>query len=78
MAKLKINDKGKKPDSEAKWKKLKHDGTNLDCLHCKYTTAEESIPTEEFESHYPDGSTKTIKEIKVVRGKHDDAIGWIY
>lgn len=60
----------------------------IDCVHCHYQEAEDSLPKKDFkiiEKVYDkDGKdtgktkTKIIKEITIVRGKHDDIQGWIY
>jgi hypothetical protein len=56
-----------------------------ECLHCKYTNCESSIPTKDFKIEEPvldkDGKiiktiTRTIKKINIVNGSHDDVIGW--
>lgn len=42
------------------------------CLNCKFTLAENSIPSKPFTSN-----KKLITKIKIVRGKkYDDVIGW--
>jgi len=58
------------------------------CNHCKFEIAEQSIPTENFkmiESAYDkDGKrtgkklTKTITEIKIITGRHQDVQGWTW
>ena len=56
------------------------------CLHCKYSKAEQSIPTENFtvkdskldKKGKPTGEiiSRTIKEITIIQGDHDDVIAW--
>jgi len=55
------------------------------CLHCKYSKALESVPTKDFkiQEHTFDKNgkitkttTRTIKEIELVIGSHQDVIGW--
>jgi|TARA_R110000823_G_C15846681_1_gene491735 hypothetical protein len=56
------------------------------CLHCKYQQAENSLPKESFKvnqsvldkngKHTGKTIEKEIKEITIVRGSHDDVIGW--
>ena len=62
------------------------------CLHCKYSKAEESIPSKDFsvnvnvikESVDKKGKvttttttkTKIIKEVTLKIGSHQDVIGW--
>lgn len=42
------------------------------CLNCKFTLAENSIPSKPFTSN-----KKLITKIRIVRGKkYDDCIGW--
>ena len=67
-----------------KWKQfIKHEPNNIDCLHCKYQKAEDSIPSEDFqvndydENGLPDG-TKTISEITIDYGEHEDVRGWYW
>jgi len=79
MVKLsKVTDMTAEQKAVAKWKKLKHDEGNLDCLHCKMAEAEDSIPTEEFDVKDDLGNPRTIKEITVVRGRYGDCIGWTF
>ena len=57
-----------------------------DCLHCKYQKCEDSMPRNSFKiietimdsKGNPTSKTKEreIKEITIVRGSHDDIIGW--
>jgi len=65
-----------------RWKILECD-KGLDCLHCKYERAEKSIPKENFIVKRFDKSGKSlpdrlVKEIRVIRGRHDDAVGWFF
>ena len=46
------------------------------CLHCQYTIAENSIPKSEFTVKDSKGKSKTITEITLKHGSHDDCIGW--
>ena len=64
-----------------RWKKFfKCEPNNIDCIHCKYTEQEKSIPKTDFQhiSIDEDGNKKqiTIKEITLVYGKHEDVVGW--
>ena len=56
------------------------------CLHCKYTICEKSLPRESYKINKnvldkngnPTGKLiqKEVTEISIVRGSHDDIIGW--
>ena len=56
------------------------------CLHCKYQICQDSMPRESFKVNQevmdkngkPTGKLiqKEIKEITIVRGSHDDILGW--
>ena len=56
------------------------------CLHCKYEICENSMPRNSFiinetvfdKNNKPTNKTikKEIKEITIVRGSHDDIMGW--
>ena len=52
------------------------------CLHCQYQKCEDSLPRESFIIKDVDveGNIKKIKvkEITIVRGSHDDIIGWSF
>ena len=58
------------------------------CLHCKYEICEASLPRESFKvkNNILDKHgkltneiiTREIKEITIVRGLHDDIIGWSF
>ena len=74
--------------SNPKWKKVLvctcKEKIDL-CLHCKYSKALESIPTKDFKIEEPSFDkngkiiktvTRTVKEITIVNGSHDDVIGW--
>jgi len=77
-----------------KWKKfLKHDELDINCNHCKFQEAEDSIPFQEAEDSIPkenfvykkikDNKSKsiisvTVKEISIVTGSQDEVIGWNY
>jgi len=79
---------------EPRWKKIISctcHGKELDlCLHCKYSEREKSIPKNDFKikeikkSIDDKGKTtiteklRTVKEITIVRGRHQDVIGWTY
>ena len=81
---LKINDISEEEKQKAKWKKLACNcETDPDCKACHFKEAEESIPQNEFtvKEFDKDGNEigdKTIKEIKVIRGKYNDCIGWYF
>lgn len=69
-----------------KWKKVlvcTCKGKIDDCLHCKYSKAEESIPKNDFKIKWVDEKTKkqkikTISDITVMLGRHDDVMGWTF
>jgi len=68
-----------------KWKKfLKHDELDINCNHCKFQEAEDSIPKENFVyKKIKDSKSKsvisvTVKEISIVTGSQDEVIGWNY
>jgi len=73
---------------DPKWKKIlvcTCEGKIDLCNHCKYTKAEKSIPSKDFKIQQSifdkNGKiiktvSKTIKEVTIVRGSHDDIIGW--
>lgn len=75
-----------KDKKKLKWKKLKHDPENIECLHCKYEEAENSLENHIATSN--DDDTMTVKDennidkivtrgkTTILRGKHDDVIGW--
>ena len=50
------------------------------CLHCKYTICEKSMPRESYKVNTQDKKGKPmvseVKEITIVRGSHDDIVGW--
>jgi len=55
------------------------------CTHCRYEIAEKSIPSKDFkiQEHTFDKNgkitkttTRTIKEISLVIGSHDDVVAW--
>jgi len=84
---MKVNNLIKDP----KWKKVLVcicEGKIDLCDHCKYSKAEKSIPSENFkviEPIYdkrgkPTGKklTRTINEINVLIGSHDDVQGWTF
>ena len=53
-----------------------------ECLHCRYSKAEKSIPKTNFTVMEKDENgnevLRTISEIKIIRGSHDDIIGWSF
>ena len=81
----KLKDSGKK-EKDFKWKILKHNSNDLDCLHCKYLKAENSLKdkikdmkdtdTTKYKDKSGVETTHTFKLLKVFRGRHDDVIGW--
>jgi len=83
---LKINNLEKNP----KWKKVlvcTCEGKLDLCLHCKYSNALESIPSKDFKvsndvmdknGKVIKKQTRIVKEITIVKGSHDDVIGWIF
>ena len=56
------------------------------CLHCKYQQCEDSMPRDSFKVKQPvieNGKIKNhiekiVKEITIIRGSHDDIVGWTY
>jgi hypothetical protein len=61
------------------------------CQHCKYSACEKSIPSNDFKVKEIKKSidkktgkiamvetSRTVKEITIVKGKHDDVIGWFF
>jgi len=57
------------------------------CNFCRFFKAEKSIPSKDFkiQEHTFDKNgkitkttTRTVKEIRLVIGSHDDVIGWNY
>jgi hypothetical protein len=74
---MKINGLIKNP----KWKDFyKHDDKNINCKHCKYQTAENSIPKKDFQTATVDKNKKIsmriVKEVTIVRGSDEDIIGF--
>jgi len=71
-----------------KWKKVlvcTCKGKINECLHCKYSKAEKSVPKENFKVNddlfdkngkVSKKQTRTVKEISLIIGSHDDVIGW--
>lgn len=71
-----------------KWKKIlvcTCEGKIDLCNFCKYTKAEKSIPSKDFKIQQSifdkNGKiiktvSKTIKEVTIVRGSHEDVIAW--
>ena len=81
--KLKINNL--KDDSKILWKKMSCtcNKSNVmeshpvkECLHCKYTICEESMPRQSFIIKDKKGKDIEITQITIVRGSHDDIQGW--
>tara|TARA_R110000803_G_C11903075_1_gene312337 strand:+ start:389 stop:640 length:252 start_codon:yes stop_codon:yes gene_type:complete len=81
---MKVNGLIKSP----KWKEFfKHDSKNINCVHCKYQKAEDSIPKKDFTIKIRKNITKSkpdgdivdlvIKELKIVRGSDEDIIGFV-
>tara|TARA_R110002051_G_scaffold174404_1_gene244644 strand:+ start:424 stop:708 length:285 start_codon:yes stop_codon:yes gene_type:complete len=52
------------------------------CMNCKYQQAENSLPKSNFNQVSIDKKGKEtlriINEITIVRGSHDDIIGWTF
>jgi len=74
LDKLTIIDDLKK--SNPQYNKLKCDNS-LECEHCLFQKAEDSIPTKAFKIY--DSKLKKeiiIKKIKISRGRYDDCMGW--
>jgi len=81
---MKVNGLVKNP----KWKKVlvcTCEGKLDLCLHCKFSNALESVPSENFRVNddirdkngkVTKKQTKIVKEITIVKGSHDDVIGW--
>ena len=71
------------PNEKILWKKF--DSSSEEFL--KYQKAEDSIPKKDFKINVPivdkNGRMKSIEsklitQIKIVRGSHDDVIGWTF
>jgi len=65
--------------TKCRWKeclKCTCEGQLKECLHCKYTKRENSIPKENFTVKDKDGNDHLITEITVVVGEDGDIIGW--
>ena len=70
-----------------RWKKLicKCDHSDItkeypiaNCLHCKFTEQEKSMPKKSF-TVIRKGKTEQINKIKIVRGKmYNEIIGWVF
>jgi len=86
LNKSKIKDTNK-DEKDFKWKKLKHEPQNLQCLHCKFDRAEQSLKDKikdlnnNSKKNWKDingiSHTSTIQELKVLRGRYEDVIGWV-
>jgi len=49
------------------------------CLSCKFTEQEKSMPKESFQVKNRKGDLITINKITIVRGdKYQDVIGWVF
>ena len=65
-----------------KWKNFfKHDANIIDCKHCKFQNAEDSIPKEDFEFKETDPepnetTTRTISEITLDYDDNECVRGW--
>ncbi|MEO1943685.1 MAG: hypothetical protein ABGY11_05245 [Candidatus Thioglobus sp.] len=57
---------------------LEHKFPFVDCTFCKYKQSEDSLPKEDFYTEDKKGKQHLISEITIVRGKHDDIIGWTF
>ena len=64
---------------------VEHSYPLSECKHCKYNECWLSVPQDDFKvkesemkNDKPTGKiiTRTIKEITLVRGSHEDIIGW--
>jgi hypothetical protein len=67
-----------------KWKNFfKHDANDIDCKHCKFKKAEDSIPREDFQQNTTNPetnevTTKTITEITLDYDDNDCVRGWFW
>lgn len=67
---------------DPKWKHFfKHEPNNIDCKHCKFQNAEDSIPREDFEFKETDPetnetTTRTISEITLDYDDYECVRGW--
>lgn len=73
-----------------KWKKVlvcTCEGKINLCDHCKFSKALESVPSENFKVNGDEydkkgkvtkKQTRIVKEITIVKGSHDDVIGWTF
>ena len=77
---MKLNKEIKNP----KWKNFfKHDANNIDCKHCKFQKAEDSIPQEDFEIKETDPetnetTTRIISEITLDYDDYECVRGWVW
>jgi len=83
LAKLIINDQRKGKSKGFEEMTHNHDlpPTRLQeiaCQRCHYDKAENSIPKNQFTIKDENGNNITITEIKIIRGRFDDCIGWSY
>jgi hypothetical protein len=83
MSKMKI--RNLKDDSKILWKKIPcickkgivmESYPMVNCLNCRYQQCEDSIPRESFKIKDHKGKVKEITSITLVRGTHDDVMGW--
>jgi|TARA_R110000787_G_scaffold209412_1_gene319437 hypothetical protein len=73
---------------QPKWKKHFPCDEKIDCIHCKYQKAEDSIPKSDFKINYRVKDKKgndtgviksrTVSKVTIVRGSHEDVIGFNY
>ncbi len=77
---MKLNKEIKNP----KWKNIfKHEPNNIDCKHCKFQKAEDSIPRKDFEVKETNQKTneitsRTIKEITLDYDDNECVRGWFW
>ena len=81
---LKIKDLPDNVKEKAVWKTFSCNcETDPECKACQFKKAEGSIPNDEFivKQYDLDGNElpdKTVKEIRVIRGKYGDCMGWTF
>lgn len=54
------------------------DATDPDCLKCKFTIQEDSIPKKQFNITDRKGTIIKITRITLHRGRFNDCIGWSF
>lgn len=68
---------------DPKWKKYFKHNDKIDCKHCKFQKAEDSIPREDFEFTTTDQKTKekttvTVSQITLDYDDYECIRGWFW